>query len=98
MYIYKRAQILIADIWSSFAGTSLGTFYDIDTITMFADYRWAWINLWKIMNIKIKIYLKMFWFFRVPQVLLYFEVLEYSQKLKDTLINGTFIMFNYNFF
>lgn len=37
--IYKRAQILIADIWSSFRGTGFGEFHDIDTITMFADYR-----------------------------------------------------------
>lgn len=37
--IYKRAQILIADIWSSFRGTGFGEFCDIDTITMFADYR-----------------------------------------------------------
>ncbi|XP_050536222.1 queuosine salvage protein isoform X2 [Daktulosphaira vitifoliae] len=65
--IYKRAQILIADIWSSFGGTSLGTFHDIDSITMFADYR-------------------------VPQVLLYYEVLEYSKKLKDKLINGTLLL------
>lgn len=37
--IYKRAQILIADIWSSFRGSGFGKFYDIDTLTMFADYR-----------------------------------------------------------
>ncbi|XP_065203580.1 queuosine 5'-phosphate N-glycosylase/hydrolase isoform X2 [Planococcus citri] len=39
VYIYKRAQILVADIWSCFEGKDLGTFTDIDTITMFADYR-----------------------------------------------------------
>jgi len=37
--IYKRAQILIADIWSSFRGTGFGEFRDIDSLTMFADYR-----------------------------------------------------------
>jgi len=37
--IYKRAQILIADIWSSFKGSGFGEFHDIDTLTMFADYR-----------------------------------------------------------
>lgn len=37
--IYKRAQILIADIWSSFRGIGFGEFHDIDTLTMFADYR-----------------------------------------------------------
>lgn len=36
---YKRAQILIADIWACFEGRSYGEFHDIDTITMFADYR-----------------------------------------------------------
>ena len=37
--IYKRAQILVADIWACFNGQSYGTFHDIDQITMFADYR-----------------------------------------------------------
>ncbi|XP_055998805.1 Q-nucleotide N-glycosylase 1-like isoform X2 [Ostrea edulis] len=37
--IYKRAQILVADIWACFEGTRFGEFLDIDTITMFADYR-----------------------------------------------------------
>ncbi|KAK7590869.1 hypothetical protein V9T40_002482 [Parthenolecanium corni] len=37
--LYKRAQILIGDLWSCFEGTGLGEFSDIDTITMFADYR-----------------------------------------------------------
>lgn len=37
--IYKRAQILISDIWCLFEGKGLGTFGDIDSLTMFADYR-----------------------------------------------------------
>lgn len=37
--IYKRAQILIGDIWGACEGQGLGEFNDIDTITMFADYR-----------------------------------------------------------
>lgn len=37
--IYKRAQILIGDIWSCYRGEGLGHFNDIGTITMFADYR-----------------------------------------------------------
>ncbi|TGZ82411.1 hypothetical protein EX30DRAFT_184669 [Ascodesmis nigricans] len=37
--IYKRAQILVADLWACFDGESYGTFHDIDNITMFADYR-----------------------------------------------------------
>lgn len=36
---YKRAQILIADIWACFEGTGLGLFNDIDFLTMFADYK-----------------------------------------------------------
>ncbi|KAM5474971.1 hypothetical protein MauCBS54593_001442 [Microsporum audouinii] len=36
---YKRAQILVADIWACFQGQSYGEFHDIDKITMFADYR-----------------------------------------------------------
>jgi len=36
---YKRAQILVADIWGCFEGKGYGHFPDIDTITMFADYR-----------------------------------------------------------
>jgi hypothetical protein len=35
----KRAQILIADVWACFNGEAYGAFADIDTITMFADYR-----------------------------------------------------------
>ncbi|KAI8324214.1 hypothetical protein GQ54DRAFT_79689 [Martensiomyces pterosporus] len=38
-YIYKRAQILVADIWACFEGKGSGRFDDIDAITMFADYR-----------------------------------------------------------
>lgn len=37
--IYKRAQILIGDIWACFRGEGLGRFDDIEKITMFADYR-----------------------------------------------------------
>jgi hypothetical protein len=33
---YKRAQILIADLWACFNGQSFGEFRDIDKITMFA--------------------------------------------------------------
>jgi hypothetical protein len=57
---HKRAQILIADIWACFEGTGYGAFNDINTITMFADYR-------------------------VPQALVYFGVIDYSEELYDTL-------------
>jgi hypothetical protein len=35
----KRAQIFVADLWACFDGQGHGEFYDIDKITMFADYR-----------------------------------------------------------
>jgi hypothetical protein len=35
----KRAQIFVADLWACFDGQDYGEFYDIDKITMFADYR-----------------------------------------------------------
>ncbi|XP_017072923.1 queuosine salvage protein [Drosophila eugracilis] len=37
--ILKRAQILVADVWSCYRGQGLGYFKDIEQITMFADYR-----------------------------------------------------------
>ena len=57
---FKRAQILIADVWACFEGEGYGSFVDIDSITMFADYR-------------------------VPQALLYFGIIEYSNELKNLL-------------
>lgn len=35
----KRAQILVADLWACFDGQGFGQFDDIDSITIFADYR-----------------------------------------------------------
>lgn len=58
--IYKRAQILIGDLWSCYRGQGLGHFDDIQTVTMFADYR-------------------------VPQVLVHFRSLQYSDELLATL-------------
>ncbi|KAL3280962.1 hypothetical protein HHI36_004187 [Cryptolaemus montrouzieri] len=37
--LYKRAQILIGDIWACFEREGIGEFSDIEKITMFADYR-----------------------------------------------------------
>ncbi|KAL8905742.1 MAG: hypothetical protein Q9207_002456 [Kuettlingeria erythrocarpa] len=39
IHFHKRAQIFAADLWACFEGQSYGSFHDIDTITMFADYR-----------------------------------------------------------
>lgn len=36
---YKRAQILVADLWAAFCGKDHGTFDDIGHITIFPDYR-----------------------------------------------------------
>ncbi|XP_021907947.1 UPF0553 protein-like [Carica papaya] len=38
VFLYKRAQIFSADLWGAFKGQSYGEFYDIGSITMFADY------------------------------------------------------------
>lgn len=61
--IYKRVQILVGDIWSCFRGEGLGRFDDIQTVTMFADYR-------------------------VPQVLVHFGAIKYSNELLDLLNKG----------
>lgn len=37
---HKRAQILIGDLWCLNYGEGISTFTDIDTISMFADYRY----------------------------------------------------------
>lgn len=63
--LYKRAQILVADLWNFFGGEGWGELRDIDKITMFADYR-------------------------VPQVLVYFGALTYSDELMDKLKKGKF--------
>lgn len=36
---HKRAQLFIADVWRSQRGQGIGHFEDIDSLTMFADYR-----------------------------------------------------------
>jgi len=36
---YKRAQILIADLYGAFNGAGPGAFHDLDTLTAFADYK-----------------------------------------------------------
>lgn len=58
--IYKRAQILIGDIWACYEGRGLGEFHDIDGIAMFADYR-------------------------IPQVLVHYGTMRYSDSLMSKL-------------
>lgn len=61
--IYKRAQILVGDIWACYHGQTFGEFNDIDTITMFADYR-------------------------VPQTLIHYKTMDYSERLMKMLRAG----------
>ena len=38
VFLYKRAQIFVADLWGAFKGQSYGEFNDIGSITIMADY------------------------------------------------------------
>ncbi|XP_058080818.1 uncharacterized protein LOC131228985 [Magnolia sinica] len=38
VFLYKRAQIFAADVWGAFKGQGYGSFNDISSITIFADY------------------------------------------------------------
>ncbi|KAK9670276.1 hypothetical protein RND81_13G190900 [Saponaria officinalis] len=38
IFLYKRAQIFVADLWGAFKGQGYGEFNDITSITIFADY------------------------------------------------------------
>uniref|UniRef100_A0A146KVD5 Queuosine 5'-phosphate N-glycosylase/hydrolase n=1 Tax=Lygus hesperus TaxID=30085 RepID=A0A146KVD5_LYGHE len=57
---HKRAQILVGDVWGLYYGQGISEFRDVDTITMFADYR-------------------------VPQVLVAYGILQYSDELMGVL-------------
>ena len=46
MALYKRAQIVVADIWACCKGEGYGTFRDISSITTFADYRIPQALVW----------------------------------------------------
>ena len=39
VFLHKRAQIFVADVFGALRGRGLGRFHDIDQLTMFADYR-----------------------------------------------------------
>jgi len=39
LFLYKRAQILVGDLWGAFGGQGLGAFNNIEQLTCFADYR-----------------------------------------------------------
>ena len=38
VFLYKRAQIFVADLWGAFHGKGYGVFKDIGSITIMADY------------------------------------------------------------
>jgi hypothetical protein len=39
VFLYKRAQIFVGDVYGAFRGQGLGRFDDVSSLTMFADYR-----------------------------------------------------------
>lgn len=39
VYLYKRAQLLAADLHGAFEGHGHGAFYDLEQLTIFADYK-----------------------------------------------------------
>jgi hypothetical protein len=39
VFFFKRAQLLIHDLWCIFSGDSWGTFFDLHLLTAFADYK-----------------------------------------------------------
>jgi hypothetical protein len=39
LFFYKRAQILVGDLWGAFKGVGLGEFTDMQQLTCFPDYR-----------------------------------------------------------
>lgn len=39
IYLYKRAQLLAADLYGAFEGEGFGWFRDLDELTIFADYK-----------------------------------------------------------
>lgn len=48
---FKRAQILVADLWGAFGGAAWGAFDHLDTLTAFADYKLPQIlRAWKILH------------------------------------------------
>lgn len=38
VFLYKRAQIFVADLWGAFRGQGYGEFKDVSSLTIMADY------------------------------------------------------------
>ena len=39
VYFFKRAQLLVQDLWTTFSGHTWGDFIDLEKLTAFADYK-----------------------------------------------------------
>jgi len=39
VYFYKRAQLLVSDLWGAYGGKGWGAFHDMEALTAFADYK-----------------------------------------------------------
>ena len=73
IHFYKRAQILVADLWACFGGKGFGKFEDIHEITMFAGMVCG-VDVLVTQLIKAIDY-------RVPQMLHTLGCLKYSPRL-----------------
>lgn len=72
VHFYKRAQILVADLWACFEGDGYGRFHDIDKITMFAgEYVCHSPNI-RLTKVD----------YRIPQMLYYLGCLTYCPPLQ----------------
>jgi Potential Queuosine, Q, salvage protein family len=71
---YKRAQILVADLWAAFEGESYGRFDDIDCITMFAGQSRRSNNDDLVTDLGVD--------YRIPQMLHSLGCLMYSPPLE----------------
>ena len=73
---YKRAQILVADLWAAFEGEGYGRFDDIDKITMFAGSLSVLVPVPSFQDVEeIKTD------YRIPQMLYSLGCLRYSPSL-----------------
>ncbi|KAK4690429.1 hypothetical protein P7C71_g6361, partial [Lecanoromycetidae sp. Uapishka_2] len=71
---YKRAQILVADLWACFEGESYGYFHDINQITMFAgEDSFSVPNNFSLQESD----------YRIPQMLHSLGCLQYSPPLES---------------
>ncbi len=39
VHFYKRAQLLVSDLWGAYGGKGWGAFHDMEVLTAFADYK-----------------------------------------------------------